>query len=111
VEVFNRRKDSFPCSTASWYLGFRLFECDGPIAEQARSDVRQLERLLQQWIVLEINLSDGEIVRRAPIGVYLAQRFRIQGLEPSFVFMAVFVQARIIVKLILKRLSALRAWG
>ena len=45
-----------------------------PVAEQARLDVRQLERLLQQRIVVEINLSDGQVVGRAPIGVQLAQQ-------------------------------------
>ena len=47
-----------------------------PVPEQARLDVRQLERLLQQRIVVEINLADREIVRRAPIGVHLVEQFR-----------------------------------
>ena len=42
-------------------------------AEQARFDVRQRERLLQQRIVVEINLSDRKVIRRAPIGVNLPQ--------------------------------------
>ena len=51
-----------------------------PVAEQARFDVRQLERLFQQRIVKEINLSDREVVRRAPPGIQLAQQFRSQSL-------------------------------
>ena len=46
-----------------------------PVAEQARFDVGQLERLLQQRIVVEINLADREVVRRAPPGVQLVQQF------------------------------------
>jgi len=34
-----------------------LVRCRAPAAEQTRFDVRQLERLLQQRIVEEINLS------------------------------------------------------
>jgi len=56
-------------------LGFSLFGCRAPMAEQARFEVRRLERLFQQWIVVEGNLSDGMIDRRAPIGIDLAQRF------------------------------------
>src|SRR5206468_10882117 len=49
--------------------------CGAPVTEQPRFDVRQLERLLQQRIVVEINLSDREVVRRAPPGIQLARRF------------------------------------
>ena len=51
-----------------------------PVAEQARLDVRQRERLFQQRIVVEIDLPDRQVVRRAPIRVQLAQLFRCQGL-------------------------------
>ena len=51
-----------------------------PVAEQARLDVRQRERLLQQRIVVEINLPDRQIVRGAPIGVHLAEQFGCQWL-------------------------------
>ena len=81
------------------------------MAEQARFDMRRLERLFQHWIVVEINLSDGIIVRRAPIGSILRSDSALYVSESSFVFMVVFVQVRIIVKIILKRVSALRAWG
>jgi len=50
-----------------------------PVTEQARFDVRQLERLLQERIVVEINLSDREIVRSAPPRMQLAQQFRSQS--------------------------------
>jgi len=55
-----------------------------PVAQQARFDVRQLERLLQQRIVVEINLSDREVVGRAPPGVQLAQRFRSERFRLCF---------------------------
>ena len=51
-----------------------------PVAEQARLDVRQLERLLQQRIVVEINLPDREVVGRPPIGIQLSQQFRTKRL-------------------------------
>ena len=47
-----------------------------PVAEQARLDVRQREWLFQQRIVVEVYLTDREVVRRAPIGVHLAEQFR-----------------------------------
>jgi shikimate kinase len=55
-----------------------------PVAEQARLDVRQLERLLQERIVVQINLADRDLVRRAPPGVHLAQQFRCQRLTRDF---------------------------
>ena len=44
-----------------------------PMAEQARFDVRQLERLLQQRIIVEIDLADREIVRCPPVSVHVMQ--------------------------------------
>lgn len=44
-----------------------------PVTEQARFDVRQLERLLQQRIGVEINLADRQIVGGAPVGVHLME--------------------------------------
>ena len=49
-----------------------------PVAEQARLDVRQGERFLQQRIVVEIDLPDRQIVRRAPVGVHLVEQCRRQ---------------------------------
>ena len=37
-----------------------------PMAEQARLDVLELERLFQERIVEQVDLADGEIVRRPP---------------------------------------------
>ena len=51
-----------------------------PVAEQARFDVGERKRLFQQRIVVEIDLSDREIVRRAPPGVEFAELFGIEGL-------------------------------
>lgn len=75
--------DSMSCTSIT--LVFMLFtqssSCSNPrcdsssrkprdgVAEQARLDVHQLERLLQKRIVVEIYLADRKVVRRAPIGV------------------------------------------
>ena len=48
--------------------------------QQARLDVFQLERLLQQRIVVQINLADGQIIGGAPIGVHLPEEIDGQGL-------------------------------
>jgi len=42
----------------------------------AGAGVLQLVRLLEQRIVVEVNLTDGQVVRRAPVGVQLPQQFR-----------------------------------
>ena len=47
-----------------------------PVAEQAGFDVRALERLLQEWIVVQIDLADREVVGGPPVGVHLAQLVR-----------------------------------
>ena len=49
-----------------------------PVAEQARFDVRQGEPFLQQRIVVQIDLAHRQIVRRAPVGVYLVEQCRRQ---------------------------------
>ena len=40
------------------------------MSQQARFDMLERERLLEQWIVEQIDLSDGEIVGGAPVGVH-----------------------------------------
>ena len=45
------------------------------MAQQARLDVLEFERLAQQRIGVEVNLPDGKIIRRAPVGVHFAQFF------------------------------------
>ena len=47
-----------------------------PVAEQARLDVVEGERALEQGIVFQVDLADGEIVGRAPVGVHAGQHFR-----------------------------------
>ena len=50
-----------------------------PVAQQPRLHVVQRERPLQQRIVFQINLADGEIVGGAPVGIHLGQNFRAEG--------------------------------
>ena len=47
--------------------------CCAPMAEQTGFDVFNFERSFQQRIVLQIDLSDGKVIRRAPIGVHFAE--------------------------------------
>ena len=44
-----------------------------PVAEQARLDVLELQRLLQERIVHQVDLADGQVVGGPPVGVHLAQ--------------------------------------
>src|SRR5262249_7662587 len=47
-----------------------------PVAEQAGLDVLALERLFQQGVVQQINLSDGQGVQGSPVGVETAELCR-----------------------------------
>src|SRR5262245_42696301 len=47
-----------------------------PMPQQTELDVFEFKRLAQQRIGVEVNLSDGKIIRRAPVGVHFAQFFR-----------------------------------
>ena len=47
-----------------------------PMSEQAGFDVLALE----QRVVVQINLADGQIIGRPPIGIQLSQRIRTQCL-------------------------------
>ena len=40
-----------------------------PVTQEAGLDVLQTERSLQQWVVEEVDLSDAQVVGRAPVGV------------------------------------------
>src|SRR3954468_14374142 len=44
-----------------------------PMSEQTGFDVLALKRTLQQWIVLQIDLPDAEVVRGAPIRIHFRQ--------------------------------------
>ena len=50
--------------------------CRAPMPEQARFDMFEPERGFEQRIVLQINLPDGEVIRRAPIGVHFLEEIR-----------------------------------
>jgi hypothetical protein len=43
--------------------------------EQPRLDVLELEGCFKQRVVLQVDLADGEIICRTPIGVHLAKEF------------------------------------
>ena len=49
--------------------------CRAPVSEQAGFDVLQLERLLQQRVVVKIDLPDRKIVCGTPIGMEPVQMF------------------------------------
>src|SRR5208283_4074677 len=40
-----------------------------PMAEQARLDVLGAQRLAQQWIFFQVDLTDSQVVGSAPVGV------------------------------------------
>src|SRR5579885_301479 len=46
-----------------------------PVAEQTRLDMLQAQRLAQQGIVLEIDLSNGQIVGSQPVALHLVKQF------------------------------------
>jgi hypothetical protein len=46
-----------------------------PMPTQARFEMFQPKRNLKQRIVLQIDLADGQIVCRSPIGVHLLKQF------------------------------------
>jgi hypothetical protein len=42
------------------------------MAEEARLDVIERERAIEERIVFEIDLANGEVISRAPVGMHLA---------------------------------------
>ncbi len=50
-----------------------------PVAQQPRFDVLEQQRFLQEWIVKQIDLADGEVIGRAPVSIHFPQQFRSQG--------------------------------
>ena len=44
-----------------------------PMTEQRWLDMRSLQRLLEQWVVVQIDLPDGQVVCRTPIRIHLLQ--------------------------------------
>ena len=47
-----------------------------PVSDHQMLHVRQFQRLLQQRIVVEINLTNRQIVGGSPVGIHLAEQFR-----------------------------------
>ena len=52
-----------------------------PMAEQPRLDMFELEGRFEQRIVLQIDLADRKIIRRAPIGVHFPEEIGRQGIR------------------------------
>ena len=48
--------------------------CCSPMPEQARLDLFKLERDFQKRVVPQIDLTDGKVVRRAPISVHFTKK-------------------------------------
>jgi len=48
--------------------------CRAPVTHDQRLHVRQLERHLQERVVVEIDLSHGQVVGGPPVGVHLPQQ-------------------------------------
>src|ERR1700722_12802058 len=49
-----------------------------PVPQQHALDVRKRQRLAQQRVVAQIDLSHGEVIGRAPVGIHFARGFRIE---------------------------------
>jgi hypothetical protein len=52
-----------------------------PMSKQPRLDVLSAQRLTQQRIVHKIDLPNGQVVGRAPIGIHGFQHAPVQGLR------------------------------
>ena len=52
-----------------------------PVPEQARLDVLGAEGFAQQWIGLQVDLTDGQVVRRAPPGIEEVQLVGTEGMR------------------------------
>ena len=50
-----------------------------PVAEQARLDVLERERLAQQRVVEQVDLADRQVVGRPPVGVQALQLVGVSG--------------------------------
>lgn len=49
-----------------------------PMSQQHALHVRDCERFFQQRVVTEINLADGQVVGRAPVGIYFPSQLDIE---------------------------------
>ena len=50
-----------------------------PVPQQQLFHVRQLQRLPKQGVVAEIDLADGQVIGGPPVGIDLAELFRVEG--------------------------------
>src|ERR1051325_12024435 len=57
--------------------------------EQARLDVLATQRLAQEWVGQQVDLSNGQIVRSPPVGVDRQQLVVGRRCPPGFVYMHV----------------------
>ena len=44
-----------------------------PVAQQHVFHIFEAERRSQQWIIIEINLPDRQVIGRTPVGIYLVK--------------------------------------
>ena len=65
IEVLNH--------TIQMHIDKVLSRSGPPMAEQVRLDMRSLQWLVEQWVVVQINLANRQIVRSSPIGIHLAK--------------------------------------
>ena len=50
-----------------------------PVSQQQLFHMLQLQRLPKQRVVAEIDLADGQVIRGPPVGIDLAELFRVEG--------------------------------
>jgi hypothetical protein len=61
-----------------------------PVSQQHVFHVRERQRPLQQRVVVQINLTDRQIVGDAPIGIQLVEQFRSESVCLLFYFLLYF---------------------
>ncbi len=52
--------------------------CRAPVTDHERLHMRQSERFLQQGVVVQIDLTDGQVIRGAPVAIDLVQHCGVQ---------------------------------
>ena len=87
-EVDRRRRSRLANEPVEMHVDEAQARRRSPVTEQARLDVLGTQRLAQQRVVVQIDLTDGEVIRSAPVVVKIAQRIFVE--LRHVVFPAVF---------------------